>query len=271
MQIANPSESDWQLFLDLARQEGWRVPPQELILYRGSLADCAFVLKDAGTARGFVTAVAHGKSGWIGNLLVPAECRGRGYGTLLFDHALATLARRGVGSIWLTASPLGRPIYEKKGFRGVDGVERWTMRAAGAPVAVDVTAVGLERLLAADALVWGESRRALLEPLAAAGRVFASGSTVALLQQAGAMRVIGPWVSPELCPRENRMLLMALLSAAGEGEELVADVLASSPLKPLLAAAGFTAGGYNDLMVRGETAGIDLSRLVALASLGSMG
>jgi GNAT superfamily N-acetyltransferase len=271
MQITHPTESDWQLFLDLARQEGWRVPPQELTLFCGYLADCAFVLKDDGAARGFVTAVAHGKSSWIGNLLVPAECRGRGYGTLLFDHALAALAGRGVGSIWLTASPLGRPIYEKKGFRGVDGVERWTLRAVGEPVGVDVAAVGAERLLAADALVWRESRRSLLDPLAAAGEVFASGGTVALLQGGDGMRVIGPWVSPELCPRENRLLLTALLAAAGEGVELVADVLASSPLKPLLNAAGFAGGGRSALMVRGEVAGIDLSRLVSLASLGSMG
>jgi GNAT superfamily N-acetyltransferase len=271
MQIVHPTESDWRLFLELARLEGWRVPAQELALYRGPFADAALVLKEAGKAHGFVTAVAHEKSGWVGNLLVPKACRGKGFGALLFEHALRELERRGMRNIWLTASVQGRPIYEKRGFRVLDGVVRWTCRAAEeSAAAAEVAPAAVGRLLAADARVWGESRQRLLAPLAAAGTVLASGGTVALLQEGNGMRVIGPWLSPELCPRENRLLLTALLAAAGPGEELVADVLASSPVASLLAAAGFAPAGYNDLMLRGEAAG-DLTRLVALASLGSMG
>jgi GNAT superfamily N-acetyltransferase len=271
MQILHPTDSDWQLFLALARQEGWRVPAQELALFCGPLADCAFVLRADGEALGFVTAVAHEKSGWIGNLLVPARHRGRGYGGRLFSHACEVLDRRGARGLWLTASPLGRPIYEKQGFRVVDGVRRWTRRADAA-VAEAGEEAGLEALLEADARAWGESRRSLLETLAAeGGRVVACGGTAALLQGGEGMRVVGPWASAELCPRENRRVLTALLAAARPGEELVADVLVSSPVAMLLTAAGFAPAGFNDLMLKGEAGGADLSRLVSLASLGSMG
>ncbi len=270
MKIIHPTDADWQVFLALAREEGWRVPKSELELFRGPLAGSAFVLRRGDEVLGFVTAVAHEKSGWIGNLIVPRDCRGRGCGVLLFDHALQMLERQGVANIWLTASPSGRPLYEKKGFAVVDGIVRWAFKADGSnlPEGEEPEA---GRLLAGDARVWGESREVLLAPLVQHGQVFACGATVALLQGGDGMQVLGPWVSPELCPRENRLLLLAVLGAAAESTELVTDVLESSPLQTLLQAAGFTRQGRCDLMVRGSTAGVRLSQLVSLASLGSMG
>jgi hypothetical protein len=227
------------------------------------------VLRRGEEVFGFVTAVAHERSGWVGNLIVPRDCRGRGYGALLFDHAVTVLERQGVASIWLTASPLGRPLYEKKGFAAVDGIVRWTLKAEGGSLADGRTEAG--RLLAGDARVWGESRDRLLSPLAGEGQVFACGGTVALLQDGDGMQVLGPWVSADLCPRENRRLLLAILGAAAERTELVTDVVESSPLQSMLRAAGFARQGRCDLMVRGSAAGVRLSQLVSLASLGSMG
>lgn len=270
MKIVHPTDADWQVFLALARAERWRVPKNELALYRGPLAGSAFVLRRDEDVLGFVTAVAHEKSGWVGNLIVPRDCRGRGYGALLFDHAVDVLERQGVASIWLTASTLGRPLYEKKGFAVIDGVVRWTLKAEGRSQAEGGRAE-MARLLAGDTKVWGESRDRLLAPLAREGEVFACGRTVALLQGGQGMQVLGPWISPDLCPRENRRLLLAVLGAAAERTELVTDVIESSPLQSLLRAAGFNRQGRCDLMVRGETRGVQLANLVALASLGSMG
>jgi GNAT superfamily N-acetyltransferase len=271
MKIDCPTGADWQFFLELARDEGWRIPARELELYRGPLADCAFVLRRQGEPCGFVTALAHERSGWIGNLLVPSDCRGRGYGSRLFDHAVEWLRRRGMTSVWLTASTLGRPIYEKKGFRVVGGINRWTL-------VVDET-LGLpppdegdfETLCRLDVRVWGESRRPLLIPLARGGKLFSQGETAALLQEGEDMRVLGPWVSETLCPRENRQVLSAALASVAAGAEVVVDLLEGSPLSPLLAAAGFSRRGRSDLMVLDPCGGVNLRSLVALASLGSMG
>ena len=269
MQISHPTDADWPFFLAWAHREGWRVPANELALFRGPLTECAFVLKERGEPRGFVTAVRHERSGWIGNLIVPADLRGRGCGAFLLRHALEVLRRRGVESIWLTASDLGRPIYEKLGFRPMDGIRRYTL-TVGEGGAGSSPAAGGEALLRGDCRVWGESRP-LLAHLARGGFVAASGGTAALLQEGKTMRVIGPWLSTESCPRENRLVLTALLSAAAPGTELAADILESSPVGALLAAAGFEPRGRTDLMVLGPASGVQLSQLVALASLGSMG
>jgi GNAT superfamily N-acetyltransferase len=270
MEVTAPTDTDWQVFLALARTEGWRVPKHELALYRGPLAGSAFVLRRGKEVLGFVTAVAHEHSGWVGNLIVSAECRGCGYGALLFDHAVDVLERQSVRSIWLTASNLGRPLYEKKGFAVIDGIVRWTLKTEGRNLA-EGGRMEIARLFAGDAQVWGESRDRLLSPLVRAGEVFAFGQTVALLQGSQGLQVLGPWISAENCPRENRQLLLAVLGAAAERTELVTDMVESSPLQSLLQAAGFTRQGRCDLMVRGETVGVRLENLVALASLGSMG
>ena len=245
---------------------------RELELYAGSAGGAAFVLKADSRALGFVTVVAHQRSGWIGNLLVPPDARGRGHGARLFDHAAASLEKSGVETLWLTASAQGQPLYGRRGFRSVDRVVRWAVGGGGAAPAE--TGAAAEDLYAADRRVWGESRQALLESVTREGRIFAHGETVLLLQAGVELQVLGPWYSREFCPRENRLVLRAALEAAGAGE-LVVDALASAPVAALLAAAGFQPRGECALMVRGgasprHPAG-NLSGLVALASLGSMG
>lgn len=270
MKIAAAGPGDWAEFLALAGLEGWRVLPQEVDLFAAQRVGNAFALREGETLRGFVTAVGHERTGWIGNLLVPADCRGRGCGTLLFAHALEELRRRGCRSLWLTASEQGRPLYERRGFVVLDGIERWVLPPSGEPRKPWEGNGAEELLIAADGQVWGESRARLLRPLTVGGTVCSFGTTVALLQQGEKSRVLGPWFSPEACPRENRQLLAALLGAAG-GAEVVVDVLTSSSLQALLMAAGFTRRGGCALMAAGAYAGVELSSLVALASLGSLG
>jgi len=260
------------VFLSLARAEDWRIPGRELELYRGPLADCAFVLRRQREVCGFVTAVPHERSGWIGNLLVPAHCRGRGYGNLLFDRALDFLRGQGMRSFWLTASALGRPLYEKKGFQVVGGIERWSLVLDEPPMGPLSGVDGaFETLRHGDSRVWEESRSLFLASLSRGGKVFSQGDTAALLQEGDGMRVLGPWVSGTLCPRENRAVLLASLASAEPGTEVVIDALEGSPVSSLLTATRFHCLGRSDLMALGECGGLDMRPLVALASLGSMG
>jgi ribosomal protein S18 acetylase RimI-like enzyme len=268
MEITPLHDSDWLLFLDWAGKEGWRVPAREVELFRGPLAACALALRENNKVRGFVTAVPHQQSGWIGNLIIDPAFRGRGMGALLFEHALQSLQGRGVRSVWLTASVLGRPIYVRRGFVAAGTIVRW-VRPGGFPGRKEIPTFAAETLFAADARTWGESRRPLLDFLLEGSRIFLSGGTSALLQGGKDLQILGPWYSPSLCPRENRRLIATVLDAAESGTELVADVLADSPVQPLLAAAGFAASGSCDLMVHGHAA--ELSAMVALASLGSIG
>ena len=266
-----PDRFDWPFFEAWAAVEGWQVPAWELALYRNELADSAFVRRDHDrTPVGFVTVCRHQRTGWIGNLLVDPAQRGKGHGRRLFAHAVDPLCSAGINTLWLTASAAGRPLYEACGFHETGRVERWVWRGVGGGLAADVSG-DLHALVQADAVAWGDSRAGLLTLLARGGRVLAANDTLALLQGGDELRILGPWLSADRCPRSNRTVLAAAMEACAGGGELAIDVIGGSPVGMLLAAAGFRQTGETVLMVRGESDPMKFAEIVALASLGSMG
>lgn len=272
--VGSPSAADWQVFREWAEQEGWRVPERELALYRHDLADSAFVMRAGpGEPLGFVTVCRQQRSAWIGNLLVAPARRGEGFGRRLFRHALATLSAHGVTTLWLTASGAGLPLYQSCGFREFGRVERWvsgqTAPSGGGGLRIENGE--LYELVRADAAAWGSSRAALLTLLARGGHICTSGRTMALLQPGDDLCVLGPWLSADHCPRANRLVLTMALAAVPGGVELAVDLIAGSPERPLLRAAGFRQLGETVLMVRGGNGCVLSGELVALASLGSLG
>ncbi len=93
----NQTEADWRRFLTLGP------------------GGC-FVAEYGGAAAGTTTTAIFGGVAWVAMVLVEESLRGRGVGTALMTHALAYLDGRGVGTVRLDATPLGRPVYEKLGF-----------------------------------------------------------------------------------------------------------------------------------------------------------
>jgi N-acetylglutamate synthase-like GNAT family acetyltransferase len=270
--IRQPKPADWEIFYGLAAEEGWRVPQVERQLLMGPWSDYAQVLEVDSNFAGLVTAVGHEQSGWIGNLIVPAHLRGRGYGGRLFLAALDDLADRSISKVWLTASAQGQPLYEKSGFVAVDRVERWVSMSREMTCSSVESGTTTEKTLRdGDRMAWGENRSVLLDHLLEHGQPFACDDSVALLQKGPDMQMIGPWYSQNGCPRASRLLLQGLLAAADPSIEIVADLLASSPLRQLLAAAGFERIGETALMVHGEQHVTNLGMMVSLASLGSLG
>jgi ribosomal protein S18 acetylase RimI-like enzyme len=77
-----------------------------------------FVARD-GEGRVVATSVAtrYGHTGWIGHVFVRPEVRGQGLGTRMTSVALDVLQRAGCDTILLVATDLGRPIYERLGFK----------------------------------------------------------------------------------------------------------------------------------------------------------
>ncbi|MGK2905975.1 MAG: GNAT family N-acetyltransferase [Desulfuromonadales bacterium] len=265
-------KTDWDQFFTLAGAEGWRIPDIERQLFAGPWQHCARVMEVDRAFCGLVTSVAHERSGWIGNLIVPRQLRGHGYGSRLFMAALSVLQAQGMRSLWLTASQLGLPIYEKSGFTRVDTIERWVSGSRSSGGAARLAAPAAKELLCAcDLAAWGEARTPLLESLLELGQAFAVEGSVALLQQEPGLQIIGPWYSRSCCPHANRQLLQQILTAADPCIEIVVDILSSSPLRSLLAAAGFVCSGHNALMVQGDAGDIDSGMMVSLASLGSIG
>lgn len=145
----NQTEADWRRFLALEP------------------VGC-FVAELDGRPVGTATTCVLDTVGWIGMLLVDEPVRRRGIGTRLMEHCLEQLDRRGVGTVRLDATPLGRPVYERLGFETeyelvrLEGVASGgAAHAAVKPVAADQ----LEAVFALDLAVRGTDRRRLIERL----------------------------------------------------------------------------------------------------------
>ena len=87
----NQTEADWRRFLDLQ-------------------PDGCFVAELDGAAVGTTTTCVFGRVAWVPMALVAEAVRGRGVGAALLGAALASLDRRGVATVRLDATPLGRPL-----------------------------------------------------------------------------------------------------------------------------------------------------------------
>lgn len=151
----NQTESDWQRCLELQ-------------------PDGCFVAERDGAAVGTVTTCIFGSVAWIAMVLVDAAVRGQGIGQALLDRALAFLDERGVSSVRLDATPLGRPLYEKRGFVEEYALARYEGAAlapatvANAPNKIAVGAVRsehLERVVQLDRQITGTDREVLLRRL----------------------------------------------------------------------------------------------------------
>jgi len=266
--IVPAAAADWEVFLALATAEGWRVPQNEIAFHRRAGANTAFALRRAGETVGFITAVPHQHSGWIGNLLIAPQERGKGYGARLFDAATALLVRQGITSLWLTASALGAPLYERRGFVRVGEVVRWARPQGGE--GKKVTATAAKTGIQCDVAVWGELRGELLRSFGRHGRWLQREGGVALLQDGPDLQVVGPWLTLRHADSPYP-LLEDLVQTAAPGRELVVDAIERQECCQPLQAAGFLPQGRNGLMVKTLQPFHLPARAHALASLGSIG
>jgi len=272
MRIRQATDADWRAFLHFAAQEGWQVPQLEIELFSGPMARGAFALTREERCLGFITAAAYPRSGWIGNLILPPDERGKGYGALLFDHAVRRLEEDGVQSLLLTASALGKPLYERRGFSTIGTIERWRFDpGAQSHHANPEDPMPFACLQDADVLAWQEERLGLLPFIRSRGQAFSLGRSCLHLQWGKDLQVLGPWYTGSRCNVENRQLILKAMAAAAPGVPLFTDILTRSGLAPVLKLAGFRRTGSTDLMLKGPRPPLLTSTLVSLASLGSIG
>ena len=170
---------------------------------------------------------------WIGMMLVDPECRGRGIGSALMRRALEYLHEAQVDCIRLDATPAGKQVYQKLGFRELSTFHRWSRETnaasksklptqpsfqwASSHTELDRRAFGADRTdwlrqVAADSVVVGDAggfamRRAgalgtYLGPVTAAKPVLARQLIQSLLCD-----ITGPviWDLPALNPAAETM------------------------------------------------------------------
>jgi ribosomal protein S18 acetylase RimI-like enzyme len=154
----NQTPADWHIFLELGQVLCARA-------HDGTLVGTAATLPYAG---GF---------GWISMLLVDKAWRRRGIGTRLLNRCVETLRELSFIPM-LDATPAGREVYRRLGFRDVWPITRWR-RAAAVDFGGDATNVRpLEdrdsaKVVTLDTATFGGNRDKLLERLRDRSREFA--------------------------------------------------------------------------------------------------
>jgi GNAT superfamily N-acetyltransferase len=180
-------------------------------------------------------------TGWVGGVAVVPAHRRAGLGGALTAAIVGFLEARGVATVLLHATALGRPVYERLGF--VAETEYRTMsgpalpRSGPRPPVRPGRAEDLEAVLALDRAATGEDRRRLLAALWPTGGLVAEDGP----GPAG-YHLASPWRSGGAVVATDPAAGLALLEAArlADGGELAISVPAANRLAlAALAAAGF--------------------------------
>ncbi len=160
MNIRPLTEADIDAGLALCRIAGWNHVPEDWQTYRACGA--MFVAQEAGAVFATAAAIAYDTDlAWIGVVLTHPDFRGRGAATGLMQTCVDHLRGRGVRSIKLDASDMGKPIYQRLGFVDEQPIIRYRGAAGGggpacreirddhwpAIASLDSQAFGADRLL----------------------------------------------------------------------------------------------------------------------------
>lgn len=118
--------SDVPAALDLSRSAGWNQTEADWMGYLTFEPEGCLAAEINGELAGTATSIRYGERvGWIGMVLVHPMHRRVGLGTELLQRAIGYLKGKGVRSVKLDATPLGRRVYVPLGFRDEHQVERF--------------------------------------------------------------------------------------------------------------------------------------------------
>ena len=87
-----------------------------------------YVAHRDGAAVGCCAAIDTGSNTEVQMVAVVPEARGQGLSGKLIAHSLADAVERGCRTSTLVATQLGRPVYERLGFRPLGVLEMWERR-----------------------------------------------------------------------------------------------------------------------------------------------
>lgn len=274
MNIEPFSRVDIPGFLKLATAENWVAESWELeFLLSAFPQGCFVVYADGGEPVGFVTSLRHERSGWIGNLIVAAEYRGRGTGERLFTHALEALYSDGAETVWLTASKAGKSLYEKYGFCGIDTVIRWVgtgRQRHAAAWRYDKEATQLTSVSGIDCRAWGDRRDTLLTAAVNRGELLLDESGFVVIQPSVEALQFGPFAAPDAGCAER--LFDAAVRTVALGTKVLLDAPASnrSALR-LYNRRRMRITGSSELMYAGRKPDYRPELIYGLATMGSCG
>jgi GNAT superfamily N-acetyltransferase len=200
--ISRLGPADLDACLELARDRDWQ-PERRKWALLFEVGEVYGIRDPDGGLAGSVTLTRYGSGLAIVSMMLIASRFGRrGLGRRLMTHVLA---QAGEATVFLYATPLGRPLYEQLGFRAIGEVTTSVGHFTGAPAGGTRPADERDRdaILALDAAATGVDRSELLS------RYFRLAVQLRVLERDGAVCgfaaaaanvdnvVVGPLVAPD--------------------------------------------------------------------------
>jgi len=125
LRIERLGADDLPFALRLTRDNGWNQRADDWRRLLALACAGARLARWGGRRAGTTVTCAFGPTAWIAMVLVARSLRGRGIGQALLADGIRYAEQRGCRTLRLDATPLGRPLYEKVGFRAQFEVRRW--------------------------------------------------------------------------------------------------------------------------------------------------
>jgi GNAT superfamily N-acetyltransferase len=153
-----------ELAIQWARQEGWNPGLHDAACFRAADPDGFFIGMLRDEPVGSISAVRYGEHfGFIGLYIVKLECRGKGFGFRIWQHAMAYLAGRNIG---LDGVVEQQGNYRKSGFQLAHRNIRFQgfvrPRHAKSMATKDVRELPFEQLMSYDRPCFAASRERFL-------------------------------------------------------------------------------------------------------------
>lgn len=264
-QIRTMTSDDISTGMRLKEAAGWNQTQEDWERFLQASPKGCFVAERDGRIVGTVTTIIYeNRFAWIAMVLVDTQFRGKGIGSALLLKAIDYLDARRIPCVKLDATPQGKPIYARLGFRVEYEIERHSVtrelnsNASLASVADNVQSI--EPVLEMDREVFGADRSALLRSVSASAPELAITNRAAgnamkgfvLGRKGSRADQLGPWVASNVAAA--REVFEAFLIHSRRNVVLV-DVMKDNPWAlGLVAEKGFQFSRSLTRMYRGENA-----------------
>lgn len=229
-------ESDIKFAYEMTKIEGWNYAEKDIKRMLSYNPSGCFIAETDGKQVGHVFSVNYGKLGWIGLLIVRAECQRKGIGTALMKKAMNHLLTSGVETIRLEAVSAIATLYRKLGF--VDEYDSLRFfginRKIDSPTSSNVKSLKEEMIKEVarfDAEYFGANRINVLNSL------YHDHPELCFVSYAGSRLVgyimcrkaekgfrVGPWVCNPESPQAARKLLAKCMETIEENAKLYMGV-----------------------------------------------
>jgi len=234
----------------LQHDERWNQTPGDWELFLAANPEGCFVAVAGERVVGTITSIRYGGATcWLSMLLVDHQWRGQGIGTRLMEQVIAANEQT-CACLRLDATPAGRPVYERLGFRADYELQRWKSESPSVSRSVaeacrPLDHRGLASVLSFDREIFGADRVVVLQHLLrvlpeSAWIIDGDGSVPSyVLGRSGEhYHHIGPLIARE--GRDAVSLLSAALSAIGHLPVAIDIVAPSRSLVAHLEECGFS-------------------------------